>query len=115
MCFQLHPTYCLCHFSPGSLPRALYVFYFLSIYLFWGLPWWLGDKESTCLSGDMDLISRSGRSPGERNGNLLQYSCLGNPIGQRSLGGYSPWGHERVRHDLVTKHTHTHLPFTLQI
>ena len=33
-----------------------------------------------------------GRSPGERNGNLLQYSCPGNPGGgfPRSLAGYSP-------------------------
>ena len=29
--------------------------------------------------GDVDLIPGSGRSPGEGNGNLLQYSCLGNP------------------------------------
>ena len=29
---------------------------------------------------------------GEGNGNPLQYSCLENPHGQRSLAGYSPWG-----------------------
>ena len=34
----------------------------------------------------------SGRSPGERNGNLLQYSCLENPMDMKSLAGYSPWG-----------------------
>ena len=28
----------------------------------------------------------------ERHGNPLQYSCLENPHGQRSLAGYSPWG-----------------------
>ena len=33
----------------------------------------------------------------------LQYFYLGNPMDRRSLVGYSPWGHERVRHDLVTK------------
>ena len=38
------------------------------------------------------LIPGSGRSPGERHGNPLEYSCLENPHGQRSLGGYSPWG-----------------------
>ena len=37
------------------------------------------------------MISESGRSPGEGNGNPLQYSCLENPHGQRSLVGYSPW------------------------
>ena len=35
-----------------------------------------------------------GRSPGEVHGNPLQYSCLENPHGQRSLAGYSPWGHK---------------------
>ena len=47
---------------------------------------------------DMGSIPGLGRSPGEENGNLLQYSCLGNPrrACQRSLVGYSAWGH-RVR------------------
>ena len=31
-------------------------------------------------------------SPGRGHGNPLQYSCLENPHGQRSLVGYSPWG-----------------------
>ena len=31
-------------------------------------------------------------SPGGGHGNPLQYSFLGNPHGQRSLAGYSPWG-----------------------
>ena len=30
--------------------------------------------------GDMGSIPGSGRSPGEGNGNLLQFSCLGNPM-----------------------------------
>ena len=33
-------------------------------------------------------------SPGGGHGNLLQYFCLENPHGQRSLEGYSPWSHE---------------------
>ena len=37
-------------------------------------------KESTCNAGDMSLIPGSGRSPGEGNGNPLQYSCLENPM-----------------------------------
>ena len=32
-------------------------------------------KESACNSGDLGLIPGSGRSPGEENGNPLQYSC----------------------------------------
>ena len=35
-----------------------------------------------------------GRSPGEGNGNLLQYSCLEKSHAQRSLVEYSPWGHK---------------------
>ena len=41
---------------------------------------WLSSKESTCNAGDTSSIPGSGRSPGEGNGNPLQYSCLGNPI-----------------------------------
>ena len=35
-------------------------------------------------------------SPEEGNGNPIQYSCLENPHGQRSLAGYSPWGHKEL-------------------
>ena len=45
---------------------------------------------------DEDSIPGSGRSPGGGNGTLLQYSCLENPHGQKSLAGYSPWGHEEL-------------------
>ena len=38
------------------------------------------DKESSCNAEDLGLIHRSGRYPGEGNGNLLQYFCLENPI-----------------------------------
>jgi len=44
------------------------------------LPQWLSSKESTCNVGDAVLIPGSGRSPGEGNGNPLQYSCLENSI-----------------------------------
>ena len=51
-------------------------------------------KESTRNVGDGCLIPGSGRSPGEGNGNPLQCSCLETIHGQRSLVGYSPWGHK---------------------
>ena len=38
------------------------------------------------------MIPGSGRSPGGGHGNPLQYSCLENPHGQRSLAGHSPQG-----------------------
>ena len=56
-----------------------------------GLPWWLSGKESTCNAGDSGLIPRSGRSPGEGNGNPLQFLPR-KSHGQRSLAGYSPCG-----------------------
>ena len=31
-------------------------------------------------AGDVGSIPESGRSAGEENGNLLQYTCLGNPV-----------------------------------
>ena len=49
-----------------------------------GLTWWLSGKESTCSAGDADLIPGLEDSPGEGNGNPLQYSCLGNPMGRSS-------------------------------
>ena len=55
------------------------------------LPRWLSGKESACQAEDMGLIPDLGRSSGEGNGNPLQYSC------------HSPWGHQKVGHDLVTK------------
>ena len=59
-----------------------------------GLPLWLAGKESACNAGDLGSIPGLGRSPGGGHGNLLQYSCLENPHGQRSLAGYSSWGHK---------------------
>ena len=41
-----------------------------------------GSKESTCSVRDLGLIPALGRSSGAGNGNLLQYSCLGNPTGR---------------------------------
>ena len=42
--------------------------------------WWLSGKESACNAADSGSIPGSGRSPGEGNGNPLQYSCLENPM-----------------------------------
>ena len=37
-------------------------------------------KKSPANAGDLGYILESGRSPGEGNGNPLQYCCLGNPM-----------------------------------
>ena len=65
-----------------------------------GFPDGLVGKESICSAGDtrdLDSIPGSGRSPGEGNGNPLQYSCLKNPV------SYSPKGYKELD---TTKHTH---------
>jgi len=48
------------------------------------LPGSSDSKESGWNVGDPSSIPGSGRSPGEGNGNPLQYSCLGNPIDGRA-------------------------------
>ena len=45
-----------------------------------GFPGGSEDKASACNAGDPGSIPGLGRSPGEGNGNLLQYSCLENPM-----------------------------------
>ena len=42
--------------------------------------WATREAKSTCNSGDLSSIPGSGRSPGEGNGNPLQYSCMENPM-----------------------------------
>ena len=45
-----------------------------------GFPGGLEGKEFARNAGDLGLIPGLGRSPGEGNGNPLQYSCLENPV-----------------------------------
>ena len=45
-----------------------------------GLPGGSDGKESACSARDLVLNPRLGRSPGEGSNNLLQYSCLENPM-----------------------------------
>ena len=59
-----------------------------------GFPGGSEGKESARNAGDLISIPGLGRSPGEGNGYPLQYSCLENLPGQRSLEGYNPWGHK---------------------
>ena len=62
--------------------------YFLKKYL------WLFEASlvAQTATGDLGSILWLGRSPGGWHGNPLQYSCVENPHGQRSLADYSPWG-----------------------
>ena len=61
-----------------------------------GLPGGSDGKESACNVRDLSSIPGLGRSHGGGHGNPLQYSCLDNSHGKRSLAGYSPWGHKEL-------------------
>ena len=67
-----------------------------------GFPHSSVSKESACNAGDPGSISGSGRSPGEGNGNPLQYYFLENAM-DRGAWWATVHGVARVRHDLATK------------
>ena len=54
--------------------------------------------ESSCSAGNMDLIPESEMSPWGGNDNLLQYSCLKNPM-DRGAWRATVQGLQQVRHD----------------
>jgi len=72
------------------LSTCVYIIYTYIMYILYtntvciiykiGLPWWLSSKEFACQAGEVSSNPGLGRSPGEGNGNPLQYSCLGNPV-----------------------------------
>ena len=63
-----------------------------------GFPRSSVSKASACNVGDLGSIPASGSSPGEGNGNLLQYSCLENPMDrgawQATVDGIAKVGHD---------------------
>ena len=64
-------------------------------------------KNPPANEGDVSLIPRSGRSPGKRYGNPLQYSCLGNPMDKGAWRATVLGVTKRAGCDLVTKTTTT--------
>ena len=66
-----------------------------------GFRAYLVGKESACNAGDPGSIPGLGRSPGEGNGNPLQYSYLENPT-DRGAWQATVHGIARVGHDLAT-------------
>ena len=65
--------------------------------VFLGFPGGSDSKESACNVGELGFIPGRGRSPRGGHGDPLQYSCLENPHGQRSLAAYnSLWGHKEL-------------------
>ena len=68
------------------------------------LPCWLSSKESVCNAQNPGLIPGLGRAPGEGNGDPLQYSCLGNPMGR---GAWQAAVHGITKESGTTKQTKT--------
>ena len=78
----------------------------------WGFPSGLSSKKSACNAreaGDPGLIPGSGRSPGEGNGNPLQYSCLEKLMDRRDLCATV----YRIAESDMTGHAHIHLLWQL--
>ena len=72
-----------------------------------GFPGGSDDRETACSAGDLDSIPGSGRSPAERNGNPLQYSCLENSM-DRGARQATVRGVAESDMTEQLKHTHTH-------
>ena len=69
--------------DPGSIPGLALIHWRrdrLPTWPFLGFPGGSAGEESSCNAGDLGSIPRLGRSPGEGNGYLLQYSCLENSM-----------------------------------
>ena len=66
-----------------------------------GFPGGSEGKESACSVGEPGSVPALGRSPGERNGNPLQYLCLENSM-DRGAWQATDHGVERVSHDQET-------------
>ena len=75
--------------------------------VFWGFPGGSVVQNLLANAGDMGSIPGLGRFPGVGNWQPTSAFLPGKSRGQRSLAGYSPWGHKRVGSNLATSHTNT--------
>ena len=71
------------------------------------LSQWFNSKEAACNAEETGLIPGMERSPGEGNGNPLQYSSLGNPMDR---GAWWATVHRVAKELDAHTHTHTHTP-----
>ena len=98
-----------------AFPQFLPCFFFPHLTAVWtfelapttGFPHNSDGEESAYNAGDPDSIPGLGRSPGEGNGNPLQYSCLGNPM-DRGAWRATVHGVARVGYDLATEPPNHH-------
>ena len=98
----------LCHFHSSfqkqqtSLKNIFFFCLFIWLYPVLDFPCSSVSKEYAFNAGDQGSIPGLGRSPGEGNGNPLQYSCLENSM-DRGTWWATVHGVTTVGHDLVTK------------
>ena len=95
-----------CGLGPSQVEPLVKFLLFMYYKNILGFPSDSDGKESTCHVRDLGSIPGLGRSPGGGHCKPLQYSCLENPHGQRSLAGYSPWDHkESDTTEWLSKHS----------
>ena len=73
---------------PNLISKAVFLVYHFETLQSYHFPGCSDGKVSACDVGDLGSIPGFERSPGEGNGNPLQYSCLENPL---DGGSSSPW------------------------
>ena len=95
--------------QPGIQPRSSASGAALTVEFISGFPGGSGDKESAYNAKNPGSILGLRRSPGEENGNPLQYSCLEKPM-EREPWRASEHGSQRVGHDGDATNTFTRLP-----
>ena len=98
LCFLLALHFLIFHYS---LPASSYLY--PSRFFSMGRPRSLSGKESTCQYRRPGFDPWIRKIPWRRKWQPTPVFLPGESHGQRSLAGYSPWGRQRVRHDLATK------------
>ena len=78
---------------------------FVWVYFCFRLPWWTSGSVVKNLPTNYNCIFDSwvGKIPWRKKWQHIPVFLPGKSHGQRSLVGYSPWGHKRIGHNLVTK------------
>ena len=79
-------------------------------YIILGFPGGSAGKQSVCNAGDLGLIPGLGRSPGEGNGNPLQYTCLENPMDR---GTWRATVHGVTKETRLSTHTWLNIKYFL--
>ena len=105
-CLKRHISCSLYYFLLLCCRRSSYsirvgIFFFSLLMCSKGFPHISVGKDFACNAGDLGSIPGSGQSPGEGNGNLLQYSCLENPT-DRGTWRATVHGVARVGHNSAT-------------